>query len=77
MSRSTGERTVVQVWGVQYAVHIVEYFDGKEWIGATGPWEGQLNVHPFYTDVDAAKMVAQQLNRISGNITRVVKEERE
>ena len=70
-------RKVIQVWGVVYEVFIVSYFDGKEWIDATGPWQGILNVHPFYTDVNAAKMVAKQLNELSGYMTRVEKEERE
>lgn len=69
------EKTVVEVFGVTYEAFVVEYFDGKEWIGATGPWEGVMNVHPMYSDLDAAKFVAQTLHKVSGNLTRVVKEE--
>lgn len=66
---------VIEVFGVTYEIFKVEYLDGKEWIGATGPWNGMLNVQPFYTDVDAAKYVARALHTLTGNLTRVVKEE--
>ena len=70
-------RRVVQTFGVTREYWYVSYFDGREWIDATGPWEGILNVQPFYSDVDAAMMVAKQLNTVSGNLTRVEKEDKD
>lgn len=68
---------VIATYGIKYETYQIEYLDEqvKEWLNAAGDWAGMPNVKALYETEDAAKMVAQQLSKVTGKIVRVIKEE--
>lgn len=70
-------KQVIATYGVKYITYQVEYRDGhtKEWLSAAGDWGGIEGVKALYDTEDSAKMVAKQLSRVTGKVTRVIKED--
>ena len=58
---------------VDNAYYEVEYFDGSEWISASGGWQDGHAVKAMYSDADAAGLAAKGLNQTHGHKTRSVR----